>query len=173
MHRSAVGHGPWATGVVAAVAVFALIGCGGASIRAAGVTGSKIDRHATLSTWKPQLPRDERQRIDDCLVNAGHTAYVGKRPGEPALVPLLPHLVYFANAAFGMAGGDAMVEVTMYIFDAPSTAAHWVRIVSKEPSSRDIAHTEVRRVGAVVSVRYADAETFGAYRDIAFACSTA
>jgi hypothetical protein len=147
------------------VVVFAVIGCGG--------TGSEIDSHATLSSWKPQLPRDEQQRIDDCLGNTGETAYLGKRPGEPALVPLLPHLVYFAGATFGMAGGDAMVDVTMYIFDSPSTAARWVGLVSKEPGARDIAHAEVRRVGSVVSVRYGDAETFGAYRDIAFACSHA
>jgi hypothetical protein len=173
MRRSAVGHGRWATGVVAAVVVFALIGCGGASNRAAGVTGSEIDRHATLSSWKPQLPRDEKQRIDDCLGNTGETAYVDSRPREPGLVPLLPHLVYFARAAFGMAGGDAMVEVSMYIFDSPSTAARWVGIVSKEAFFRDIAHSEVRRVGSVVSGWYGEAETFGAYRGIAFACSPA
>jgi hypothetical protein len=173
MRRPAVGRGSWVTTVVAAVVVFAVIGCGSASNRAAGVTGSEIDTHATLSSWKPQLPRDEKQRIDDCLVSAGDTAFVDSRPREPALVPLLPYLVYFARAAFGMPGGDAMVEVSMYIFTSSKTAARWVAIVSKEAESRDIAHTEVRRVGSVVSVRYAEAETFGAYRGVAFVCSAA
>src|SRR5258705_12820679 len=108
MRRPAVGHDRWASGLVAVVAVSALIGCGGASNRAAGVTGAEIDKHATLSTWKPQLPRDEKQRVDDCLVSPGSTAFVDSRPREPALVPLLPHLVYFARAAIGMAGGGAL-----------------------------------------------------------------
>ena len=175
MRRRTVGHGRWVTGVAGAVVVLALVGCGGASNRAAAVTAPEIDKHATLTSWEPQLPHDEKQRIDDCLGDAAHHPAnpLVRRPGDPALVPFLPHLVYFAAAEYDLLPTDDVVDVTVYIFDSPSTAARWVGIVSKEIGFRDFAQTEVRRVGSVVSYRWATPEAFGAYRDIAFTCSTA
>jgi hypothetical protein len=173
MRRRIVGHGRWATGVVAAVVASALVSCGGASDRKASVAASEINKHATLSSWKPQLPHDEKQRIDHCFLNGHDTAYYSLRPADPALVPLLPHLVYVAHASFGMPDGDSMVDMSMWMFDSSSIAARWVGIVSKEPGTGDITHREVRRVGSVVSDRYFAAGYPDAYNDLAFVCSTA
>ena len=136
MLRHTVGHGRCATGVVAAAVVLALVGCGGASNRAA----SEIDKHATLANWKPQLPHDEKQRIDDCLGNAVHHPAnpLISHPGDPALVPFLPHLVYFSIAEYDLLPGDDVVDVTVYIFDSPSTAARWVLTAARQPGPRNI-----------------------------------
>jgi hypothetical protein len=179
MRESEVGHRRWAAGSVALVVVLGLAGCGSASNRAVPAKASPAAKKAALANWKPRLGQDEERRIDDCLLNVGHVASVARVPSERALVDFLPHLLYYAGAEYGVESSDALVDMTIYIFDSRSTAERWARISRANAAAeilrtRDFAHSvtdsEVRRTGSVVSVWLSPTEV-GSFRPGA-RCST-
>jgi hypothetical protein len=181
MRESKVGCRRWVAGSVALVVVLGIAGCGGAGNGAVPAKASPADKNASLANWTPRLGKDEARRIHDCLSNHVGTQWVGGVPGDRSLVDFLPHLLYYASAAYSVVSSDAFVEVAIYIFDSPSTAERWARISRANAAAGiirrgDFAHgaadSEVRRARSVVSVWSSPHDASPAYRSLAAECST-
>ena len=90
----------------------------------------------------------------------------------------MPHLIYYARDSYGVVGSDQLVDVTIYIFDSPSTAERWARIKRRNvvagilrnrailrnaAFAHRAADAEVRRTRSVVSAWSAPSDPFGSY----------
>jgi hypothetical protein len=172
MRESKCDHRRWlAAGSVALVVVLGLAGCGSASTRADRAETSPAAKRATLANWRPRFGKNEQGLIADCLLKAPDNAFVEYAPMGRSIVAYLPHLLYYARAAYGFVSTDALAEANVYIFDSPSTAKRWARISRMARSTPFTDAYQVRRVGSAVSVWVTPPEV-GATNNYALQCST-